>query len=86
MKDTVRLNFEFPKEEYPYLKMLCAQKGVSLREFATELLIEAIEEYEDEMLTKKANARLKEMEQEDNIDWNEACRLSGWDREEKVQN
>ena len=30
MKNNVRLNFEFPRSEYPYLKMICAEKGVSL--------------------------------------------------------
>ena len=84
MKQTVRLNFEFPREEYPYLKMICAQKGISLREFATEMLIKAIEEYEDEMLAKKANERLESLERSDLIDWEEACDLSGWNNEEKI--
>ena len=30
MKDTVRLNFEFPRSYYPYLKMILAGKGMSL--------------------------------------------------------
>jgi len=64
--------------------MLCSQKGVSLREFAIEILIKAIEEYEDEMLAKKANARLEEIEKEETVDWKEACRLAGWENEEKI--
>jgi hypothetical protein len=81
MKETVRLNFEFPREEYPYLKMLCAQKGVSLKDLATELLIEAIEEYEDEQLALKANKRLEEMKDKESetVTWEEACRLAGWE-------
>ena len=47
MKDTVRLNFEFPMSEYPYLKLMRVEKGISFREFATELLMNTIEEYED---------------------------------------
>lgn len=63
MKNTVRLNFEFPRKEYPYLKLLCAKKGVSFKEFTAELLLKAIEEYEDQRLAKKARKRLKEMDE-----------------------
>ena len=81
MKETVRINFEFPRNKYPFLKMLCAQKGISLRQLATEALIRAIEEYEDEQLAKKAHARLEEMREDETISWEEACRLAGWDDE-----
>lgn len=79
MSETVRLNFEFPKEEYPYLKMLCAQKGVSFKELATQLLIQAIEEYEDEAMAKKADEIIKNSTEEDWISWEEARKLAGWD-------
>lgn len=79
-KETVRLNFEFPIEEYPYLKLLLANKRVSLREFATKLLIRAIEEAEDDMSVKRAHERLSEMKPEDLISWDEAKRISGWDK------
>ena len=52
MKDTVRLNFEFPMSEYPYLKLMRVEKGISFREFSTELLMNTIEEYEDKKLVK----------------------------------
>lgn len=84
MSNTIRLNFEFPKDEYPYLKMLLAQKGISLKEFATDLLLKAIEEYEDQMLSKKAKARLKELEGEENISFEDACKLAGWNDDNKV--
>lgn len=83
-KDTIRLNFDFPREEYPYLKMLCAQKGMSLKEFATKLLIRAIEEYEDEYLAKKGNERLESMHEGDTVSWNEARGLAGWDDEQEI--
>jgi hypothetical protein len=83
-KNTVRLNFEFPREEYPYLKLLCAKRGLSLRDFGTELFIKAIEEAEDELLAQKANKRLEQREEKDLIDWDEATRLAGWDND-KVQ-
>jgi predicted DNA-binding protein len=84
MKNTVRLNFEFPREEYPYLKMLCAEKGLSFKEFATELFIKAIEEYEDHMLTRKARKRMKSLDKKDNIPFDKACDLAGWDDESKL--
>jgi hypothetical protein len=84
MKNTVRLNFEFPKREYPYLKMLCAEKGISFREFATELLLKAIEEYEDHRLGKKARKRLKEMNPKDQIPFDQACDLAGWKDRGKI--
>jgi len=81
MKNTVRLNFEFPKKAYPYLKLVCAEQGVSLKEFATELLLKAIEEYEDHMLSKKARKRLKMIDPNHLIPFDEACKLAGWDDE-----
>jgi predicted DNA-binding protein len=78
MRETVRLNFEFPKEEYPLLKMVCADMGVSFKKFATDLVLKAVEEYEDHILAKKAHKRLKEMDAKDNISFDEAARLAGW--------
>ena len=82
--ETVRLNFEFPRSEYPYLKMLCAEKGISLKEFATDLILKAIEEYEDHSLARKARKRVKELDKKDNIPFDKACKLAGWDYEDKV--
>lgn len=81
MKGTIRINFEFPKDEYPYLKMICAEEGISLKEFATKLLLKGIEEYEDRKLSRKARARLKKMKEEDNIPLKKACDLAEWDHE-----
>jgi len=77
MKNTVRLNFEFPKKAYPYLKLLCREQGVSLREFATKTLIEAMEEYEDRILAKKAKKRLKELNSKENMSFDKAIGLAG---------
>ena len=78
-KDTIRINFEFPRSYYPYLKMIIALKGLSLRDFASEVLIEAMEKAEDEMLAAKAIDRLAHLKEEDLIPWDEATRLAGWD-------
>ncbi len=77
-KSTVRLNFEFPREEYPQLKLICAELGVSFREFATDLLLNAIEEYEDKQLAKLARKRIKEMDPNENISFEEAVKLANW--------
>lgn len=82
MKDTVRVNFEFPKEHYPYLKLVCAEKGMSIREFASRLIIKAIEKEEDRILGKRANERLKEMDESENVPFDEAMKQAGWDDEE----
>lgn len=79
--DTVRLNFEFPKEEYPYLKMVSAKRGMSLENFARTVLLKAIEEFEDEMLDERANKRLESIGEEDLISWEEVKRLLDWDDE-----
>jgi len=79
MKSTVRLNFEFPREIYPYLKMICAKEGVSLREFATCVLVEAIEEYEDNLLAQEASKRLKGMDEKNLVSFSRAKKLAGWD-------
>ena len=72
MKDTVRINFEFPREHYPYLKMVCAMMGISLKDFASQLIINEIEAYEDQLLAKKAQKRLDDMNESENISIKEA--------------
>jgi predicted DNA-binding protein len=83
-KETVRLNFEFPREEYPYLKMMCAAKGMTFRQLATNLLFEAIEEYEDKALGKEARKRLKEMDSKNTISFDKATKEAGWKDSDKI--
>ena len=78
MKDTIRLNFEFPRSEYPYLKLMCAEKGVSFKKLATEILLNTIEEYEDRKLAKKARKRFKELDSKDNIPLDKAANDPRW--------
>jgi len=47
---------------------------MSFQAFVTELLIQAIEEAEDEMLSQSANERLANMKNEDLIPWDEAIK------------
>jgi hypothetical protein len=76
---TVRINFEFPSEEYPFLKMMCAEQRMTIRDFGTDLFRKAIEEYEDRSLGRKARSRLKAMDQSENISFKEATESAGWD-------
>ena len=77
-KDTVRLNFDFSKEQYPYLKFLCTKRGISMRQFITELVIKEIEQTEDLELAKLSDERAKTRADDDLIDWDEAQKLAGW--------
>ncbi len=79
MKNSVRLNFEFPREHYPYLKLFLAEKHVSFREYASNLLVRELEQYEDKLLAEKGDKRLSEIDPKDNVDFEEAARLAGWD-------
>lgn len=44
-----KLSVEFPIEEYVYLKMACAKKGVTIKDFVTQAVVASIEEYEDHL-------------------------------------
>lgn len=73
-----KVTFDFPAEEYVYLKMACAKQGVSMKDFLTRSVIKSIEEYEDE-LDVLALRRARE-EKEVNISWEEAEKRLGWDK------
>lgn len=77
-QSTHRLNIEFPSDEYIYLKMLCAEKGVSIKDFIIPIILRAIEEEEDALLTRKAQNRLKNMNPNELIPIEEAFKEAGW--------
>ena len=58
-----RLSIEFPTDEYIHLKMACAKKGVSLKDFVTDAVIVHIEEFENEL----AVAAMQEALTEENL-------------------
>lgn len=76
--NTHRLNIDFPSDEYTYLKMLCAEKGVSIKDFVVPLILKAIEQEEDALLTRKALHRLKSLDQNHLIPIEEAFKEAGW--------
>ncbi|MGZ3633903.1 MAG: hypothetical protein ACXWM7_06480 [Parachlamydiaceae bacterium] len=77
--NTHRLNIEFPSEEYTYLKMLCAEKGVTIKDFVVPLILKAIEEEEDSLLIRKAQHRLKNLNPDELIPIDQAFKEAGWD-------
>lgn len=74
-----KLTFDFPTEEYVYLKMSCAKQHVSMKEFVTNAIVEKIEAYEDELDA----ISLKEITDEDRANaapWEEVEKRLGWDK------
>lgn len=45
-KDTVRLTFDFPSNIHTFLKMSAAKKGISMRAFIVESLMQTMENEE----------------------------------------
>lgn len=74
-----KLSVEFPAEEYIYLKMACAKKGISLKEFVSQAVIRCIEEYEDE-LDLKFIKQITEEERKNAQPWDDVKRELGWDK------
>lgn len=76
---THRLNIDFPSDDYIYLKMLCAEKGVTIKDFVIPVILRAMEDEEDSLLRKKAQKRLKNMNAADLIPIEDAFEEAGWD-------
>lgn len=73
-----KVTFQFPAEEYVYLRMACAKQGVTMKDFLTRSVIKSIEEYEDE-LDMAAYRKAKE-DNEPFIPWEVAEKQLGWDK------
>ena len=74
-----KLTFEFPAEEYIYLKMACAKQGVSMKDFVTSAIIKRIDDYEDHL----DSLSLKEFSQEERDNAIPLAQLEkelGWDK------
>jgi len=75
-----KVTFEFPVEEYIYLKMACAKQGVSMKDFITRATIRSVEDYEDEMDRASIEAAKKDTETHGTISWEEMEKRLGWDK------
>lgn len=71
MKDMmmVRINFDFPREEYAYLKMMCTKTGTTIKALTSKVLIEQLEDFEDEHWLKDAEKILENTKEQDLISW-----------------
>ena len=74
-----KVTFEFPADEYVFLRMACAKQGVTMKEFITSSVMKNIEEYECE-LDSKALAEITEQDREESISWDEMEKRIGWDK------
>ena len=74
-----KLSVEFPAEEYVYLKMACAKKGVSLKEFVNQAVTRSIKEYEDE-LDLKALGEVTDEDRTNAQTWDVVKQELGWDK------
>lgn len=79
-KQYKKLSIEFPVEEYIYLKMACANKGVSIKDFVTQAVIIYIQEYEDQLDREAIEAARKSIEAHGTIPWEEMEKKIGWDK------
>ena len=74
-----KLTFEFPAEEFVYLKLACAKQGVTMKEFVTNAVLKSIDEYEAYL----DSLSLKEVTQEDidnAIPLKQLEKELGWDK------
>lgn len=71
-----KITFDFPAEEYVYLKMACAKQGVSMKDFITHAVKLTIEDYEN----KLDLAALQESKEDTApfIAWDEMEKKLGW--------
>ena len=74
-----RINFDFPKEEFGYLKLLCHTKEMTIKDYLTKLITENIEAEEDMLLAKQVEETIESSLENDYIPWEEAVKLAGWD-------
>lgn len=74
-----KLTFEFPSDEYVFLKMTCAKKGVTIKDFVTTAILKSIDEYEAYL----DDLSLKEITEEDRKNsqpWEDVKKELGWDK------
>lgn len=74
-----KLTFEFPAEEYVFLKMTCAKQGVSMKDFVTKAVIKSIEEYEA-YLDSQSYQALTQEERDNSISLEQLEKELGWDK------
>lgn len=79
-KENKKITFEFPADEYVYLKLACVKKGVSMKDLITHAVIMYIEDYEDEIDTKALGKARKEIVDSGVMSWKDLEEKLGWDK------
>ncbi len=75
-----KVTFEFPANEYVYLKIACAKQGVSIKDFITQATLRSLEEYENELDLSSLEEARKDIKKHDLISWEEMEKKLGWDK------
>lgn len=74
-----KLSVEFPAEKYVLLKMTCARKGVSIKDFVNQSVMKSIEEFEDEE-DIIALGKITDEDRKNAIPWKDVKKELGWDQ------
>lgn len=78
--NTKKLSVDFPSDEYVYLKLTCTKKGVSVKDFVNKAVMDAIDDFEDDLICKKILMEGREdISQKDLISWEDVKKKLGWD-------
>ncbi len=80
MQEFRKITFNFPEEEYIYLKMTCAKKKVKMKDFLTQAIIRCIEDCEDEWDRESLKEAKGEIKEKGTIPWEEMEKDLGWDK------
>ena len=81
-ENSTRFTMNMPLDEHRHLKMLCAKLGVTMTQLVMLSLHKTLEEYEEMMDAKEADAILDRIDsgQEKMVTWDEMKKQLGWDR------
>ena len=64
MHKTTRISVDFPYEGHIFLKMFCAKKGISIRQYILDTVLKSMQgesdEIDDDAFKKAANKLMKE--------------------------
>lgn len=74
-----KVTFDFPAEEYVFLKMACAKQGVSMKDFLTRSVIKSIDDYESE-LDSKSLSEITDEERKNAKSWDQVKKDLGLDK------
>ena len=77
-KESIRLSLEFPIDEHAYLKMMCAKLHVSIKDFVTQAIVRAVEDWEDKFDKESIEQARKEVVEHGTVEWKTMEKELGW--------